>query len=112
MMIQPLEILNYHTADGKCPYKEWFDSLNDVSTQQIIDARLTRVERGLLGECNFIGNGVIELKFRFGAGYRIYFGRQGRRLIILLCGGDKSSQNKDIKKALEYWEDYLRRSSK
>ena len=112
MIINTLEILHYWTSNGKCPYKEWFNSLSDVTLQQIIDARLTRVERGLLGEYAWIGHGVLELKLRIGPGYRIYFGRQGRRLIILLCGGDKSSQQKDIKKALQYWEDYLRRLPK
>ena len=86
--------------------------MKDTVLQQIIDARLTRVERGLLGETNWIGNGVFELKIRVGPGYRIYFGRHGRRLIIVLCGGDKGTQKKDIKKAVLYWEDYLRRSSK
>ena len=112
MIIHTLEILQYWTADGKCPYKEWFDSLKDAALQQTIDARLTRVERGLLGDVKWIGNGVFELKFRIGPGYRIYFGRQGRRLIILLCGGDKSSQKNDIKRALQYWADFLGRSKK
>ena len=112
MIINDLEILYYQTIDGKCPYKDWFHSLRNVSLQQMIDARLTRVEHGLLGEYKWINHGVLELKFRIGSGYRIYFGRHGKRLIILLCGGDKSSQQKDIKRALQYWKDYLGRLPK
>ena len=111
MIINTLEILYYWTSDRKCPYKEWFDSL-EASLQQIIDARLNRVKLGLLGETNSISRSIFELKFRVGPGYRIYFGKQGRQLIILLCGGDKGSQKRDIKKAVQYWEDYLRRSPK
>ncbi len=110
MSIEPLEILHYWTADGKCPYQDWFNSLKDPVLRQIIDARLTRVERGLLGEARWVGQGVFELKLRVGAGIRIYFGMEGKRLILLLCGGDKKSQDKDIKKAFRYWGDYLRRS--
>src|SRR2546422_10450338 len=106
MIVDTLEILYYWTEDRGCPFKEWFDSLKDDGVRQIIDAILTRVERGLLGETNSIGHGVSELKFRVGPGYRVYFGKQGKRVIILLCGGHKGSQKKDIKKALEYWTDY------
>ena len=71
-----------------------------------IRKRLDRVEEGNLGECNFIGEGVHELKINYGPGYRIYFGQEGMKIIVLLCGGDKSSQVKDIKKAQLYWAEY------
>ncbi|MFN7903952.1 MAG: type II toxin-antitoxin system RelE/ParE family toxin [Pseudobdellovibrionaceae bacterium] len=61
---------------------------------------------GNLGDVKPVGEGVNELRLAFGAGYRIYFGSVGDELIILLCGGDKSSQDKDIKKAKEFWSDY------
>lgn len=61
---------------------------------------------GNLGEWNSVGHGVYELKIDYGPGYRIYFGQEGNRLIILLCGGDKTTQQKDIKKAQEYWADW------
>ena len=61
---------------------------------------------GKLGNCEPVGAGVLELKVDYGPGYRVYFGQVGTKLVILLCGGDKSSQPEDIRKAIEYWEDY------
>lgn len=110
MTVEPLEIRYYQTAGGRCPYLDWFNSLGDAVLQQTLSARITRVERGLLGEINWIGNGVFELKFRTGPGIRIYCGRHGKRLIILLCAGDKGTQWKDIERALRNWHDYLMRS--
>lgn len=109
MEIKPLKIEYYYARDGRVPYREWFYSLKDMKTRQIIIARLTRVERGLLGDSKSIGSGVHELRIDKGPGYRIYFGRQGDHVILLLLGGTKSSQRKDIEKAHDYWVDYLRR---
>ena len=74
-----------------------------------IRARLDRVEEGNLGDYKSVGEGVFELRIDYGSGYRIYFGQEGSRIIILLCGGDKSTQAQDIRKAQEYWEDYRSR---
>lgn len=65
-----------------------------------------RIKYGNLGDCKRIGTGVFELRFFFAGGLRIYFGRDGEEIIFLLCGGDKSSQKRDIEKALEYWRQY------
>ena len=111
MIVHDLEVFYYLTLDGKCPYKQWFIALGDMAARQVIDARLTRLERGILGEYRWIGDGVLELKFRVGPGYRIYFGKRDKKWIILLCGGDKSSQQRDIEKAKQYWEDYLRKKN-
>lgn len=59
-----------------------------------------------MGNCEPVGSGVLELKIDYGHGYRVYFGQVGTKLVILLYGGDKSSQSEDIRKAIEYWEDY------
>ena len=112
MEVAPIKVLSYVTVEGHRPYRDWFNSLRNMSTQQIIDARLTRLEKGLLGDCRWVGQGVFELKIDVGPGYRIYLGKEGKKIVILLHGGDKSTQNKDIKKAQAYWVDYLRRSSR
>jgi putative addiction module killer protein len=69
--------------------------------------RVSRLQRGNYGDYKSVGEGVSELRMFFGSGYRVYFGERGNNLIVLLCGGDKSSQDKDIEKAKEYWQEYL-----
>lgn len=70
-----------------------------------IRKRILRIEDGNLGDYKSLGDGVFELRFFFGAGYRVYFGIIGETVVLLLCGGDKSTQNKDIKKAKEIWKE-------
>lgn len=111
MEITPKKVEYYHTVDGREPFHEWFYSLRDYGTQFVVRARLTRMERGLLGDCKGLGGGIYELRIDFGPGYRVYFGQIGRTLVLLLCGGDKSTQDKDIKIAKSYWEDYWRRKA-
>ena len=101
----------YLTADGKAPFVEWFESLRDRVTKLSIDARLAHVRFGTLGKCRTVGEGAIELILDFGPGYRIYCGQVGTTLIVLLCGGDKSSQQKDIATAHEYGVEYRRRDA-
>jgi putative addiction module killer protein len=105
------EILHYQTAEGKDLFADWFKGLRDVQARYRIRARLDRVLAGNLGDINLVGTGVWELRFHFGPGYRVYFGLDGQALVILLCGGDKSTQDRDIRRAREYWMDYLRRKS-
>ena len=109
MEASPKEIRSYLSVNGINPFFEWFDSLRDIRAKAKIRARLDRVEAGNLGDCKSVGDGVFELRIDYGSGYRIYFGQQGSTVIILLCGGDKSTQDKDIAKAKEYWEDYRSR---
>lgn len=82
-------------------YDEWFDSLKDTKGKARINARLRRVELGNFGDTEPVGDNVSELRFFFGPGYRIYFIQHGNEIIVLLAGGDKSTQSKDIDKALE-----------
>lgn len=111
MSVQPREIQNYITADDRSPYEEWIDSLRDSKAISQIDKRLRRVKLGNLGDYRSVGEGVFELRIDYGPGYRIYFGQIGLTIVLLLCGGDKSTQQQDISKAKEFWRDYERRES-
>lgn len=104
----PRRSIIYKTATGSEPYSEYVDSLTDRQGAAKIRTRVTRAELGNLGDHRSVGRGVIELKIDFGPGYRVYLGLQGTELIVLLCAGDKDSQQKDIAKAKTYWEDYRR----
>lgn len=104
-----ITVLEYQTEDGRQPFSEWLEKLRDLEAAQRIDARLSRVRLGNVGDARSVGKGVNELRISYGPGYRIYFGRKGDRLVVLLCGGDKRTQQRDIKRAQEYWGDYLRR---
>ena len=95
----------YRDRKGKMPFVEWLESL-DLRTQARIRHRITRVEEGNLGDCFPVGEGVMELRFFFGPGYRVYFGEADRMLMMLLLEGDKKSQTKNIQKAKEYWKHY------
>lgn len=111
-MTKAYEIEIYTTPSGKEPYIKWEESL-DKSTLARIDARLTRLrETGSLGIFEPVGDGVFELKFDFGAGYRIYFGFKKDTFLIFLLGGSKKGQQKDIDKSKEYWKEYLKRGKK
>lgn len=96
----------YQTESGKEPFIDWKDSL-DMATQAKIDARMTRIENsGNLGDCDSVGEGVFELRFHFGPGYRIYFGEMKKSQLLVLLGGTKGSQGRDIKRAKQYWQDH------
>lgn len=102
----PKRVEVYQTPDGRQPFTEWLDSLKNKRTVSIITKRLERVKLGNLGDIRSVGKGVYELKIDYGAGYRIYFGQIGNTIIILLCAGDKSTQDRNIVQAQEYWENY------
>ena len=82
-------------------YANWFDNLRDRKARARIDVRLRRLSLGNPGDVKPVGSGVSELRIDYGPGYRVYFVQRGRMLIILLAGGDKRTQERDIKKALE-----------
>lgn len=81
-------------------YQRWFSGLRDLKARVRIRARLQRVEGGALGDVAPVGAGVSELRLHYGPGYRLYFVRRGARLIVLLGGGDKSTQKSDIARAI------------
>jgi putative addiction module killer protein/probable addiction module antidote protein len=87
----------YFSASGECPFEEWFDRLKDGRTRGRILARINRLRLGNAGDWKALGGGVFEMRLDYGPGYRIYFGQEGSRITILLVGGTKGTQTKDIK---------------
>lgn len=108
MEAQPREIQNYLKADGRNPFQEWLDSLRDMKARVRIEKRLEQVALGNLGDYRSVGEGVYELKIDYSPRYRVYCRQVGSTIVLLLCGGDKSTQEQDILKAKEYWRDYER----
>ncbi len=105
------EILEYLTYDAYSPFGEWLNALKDIKAKAKIRVLLDRLHLGNFGDCKSVGEGVQELRIHYGNGYRVYFGRDGNKLILLLCGGTKKTQQKDIRNAKEYWDDYRRRKN-
>ena len=108
MEVTPWEVEVYTNQKGKQPFTEWLNSLKDLQGADKILLRIRRIQMGNLGDYKFIADGVFELRINFASGYRVYFGKVENRVILLLCGGDKSSQKSDIQQALQYWADYGR----
>lgn len=108
---QPRKVLIYADADGNEPFTRWLTKLRDRVGQKRIFARLRRLELGNYGDCKSLGDGVYELRLFLGPGYRVYFGEDGDIIVIILCGGDKSTQTQDIAAAKTYWKDYLDHAS-
>ncbi len=102
------EVREYLTADGHSPYAKWFDNLNAQAAAKVAIA-VTRIAQGNLSNAKSVGAGLQEYRVDFGPGYRIYFGRDGDRLVILLGGGTKKRQEVDIAHAQTLWTDYKRR---
>jgi len=98
----------YQTRTGRQPFKHWRDDLSDKTTKSAIDARISRLRSGNFGKSEPIGEGASESKIDLGPGYRIYYGIDGPT-ILLLHGGDKSTQEKDIALAKQFWSDYQAR---
>jgi putative addiction module killer protein len=86
-------------------FDAWLDDLSDARGQEVIAMRIVRLQSGLMGDVASVGDGVSELRIHYGPGYRVYFTRRGQRIVILLCGGDKGSQKRDIKRAKELAKD-------
>lgn len=105
-----MEIRLFVREDGQSgPFEQWLAGLRDTVTRGRILARLNRVRLGNFGDAKSPGQSLWELRLDLGPGYRVYFGRDGREIIVLLCGGDKSTQRRDIAIAREYWRIYKER---
>lgn len=107
-----IEVLLYETANAVVPIEQWLDSLDRKSRARIL-ARIAKIRSGNLGDWSSLTNaqGVCEFREFFGPGYRIYFARESQKIVILLCGSDKSDQKRTIKLASQYWLDYQQRSA-
>jgi len=109
------EIQKIELENGRIPFNEWFESLPDKRMQAAVDSRLARVRAGNFGVRRPVGGGVSELKIDIGPGLRVYYGEQTKQIVILLGGGDKSSQSCDIKRAIQLWrqwKDFSKNASK
>jgi hypothetical protein len=106
-----IELLRYQHDDGQEPFTKWLSTIRDKVAQARIRVRLRQVQSGNFGDCKPVGQGVIELRIHVGSGYRVYCGRHGKAVVILLCGGDKRSQEADIKQAKLFWSEWKRRQS-
>ena len=103
-----IEIREYIDAQDRSPYARWFDGLNARVAAKVATA-LVRMEQGNLANAKGVGAGVSEYRLDFGPGYRVYFGKDGDTLIILLGGGTKKRQSKDIEAAQDLWREYKQR---
>lgn len=101
----------YITTAGREPFIEWLEPLRDKESRARVRARLERIKLGIFGDCAPVGEGIFELRFFFGSGLRVYFGEYAGSIILLLCGGDKRTQNRDIQKAKECWKEFKERKN-
>lgn len=108
--VEPKQILFYVDAEGNEPFLIWLNQLRDVQGRRRILNRLLRVQEGNYGDVAPIGEGLSELRLFFGPGYRIYFGEDAENIVVILYGGDKSSQTRDIEDAKAYWKEYQSRA--
>ena len=104
--IIPKEVIIYANEDSSEPFTDWLNTLKDKQVVKRIQTRILRIEQGNYGDYKSLKDGVLELRFMFGSGYRVYFAEDDDRLVLLLLGGDKSSQKQDIEQAKIYWKEY------
>jgi len=104
-----IEIQIYEKSSGKRPFESWLEDVREIHTRAKIMTRIDRLRLGNFGDCKTIGEGVSELRIHYGPGIRVYYAKTGNTVVLLLCGGDKGSQSRDINKAKEYLKDYQSR---
>jgi putative addiction module killer protein len=103
-----IEIVEYLDSSEHSPFGEWFDGLDAKAAAKVTTA-LVRMQQGNAGDIKPVGSGVSERRIDYGPGYRIYFAKDGEKLVILLAGGSKKGQQKDIENAIKRWQDYKQR---
>ncbi len=101
--------LVHYLHNGKNVFSGWLNGLPDIEARAAVRIRLDRVAAGNFGDCRPVGEGVWELRIHYGPGYRVYYGEDGPAVVLLLCGGDKRGQRRDIARARRFWADYRRR---
>lgn len=104
-----MDILHYLTESGRDLYQDWLNGLKDTRARVAVQRRVDRLAAGNYGDHEFCREGVWELRVDVGAGYRVYYAQARRTIVLLLCGGDKRSQQADITRAVKCWNDYQRR---
>jgi len=97
-------IQHYLTEADHSPFADWYYGLKDPIAKRAIDRRLSRLAMGHFGDHKSCGEGVWELRIDTGPGYRVYYAKAGQTLVLLLCGGDKRTQQADIERAIDYWQ--------
>jgi putative addiction module killer protein len=107
MQIRPREILHHITSSGSDPYQRWYMRLKDQKIQIAISNRISRLRSGNFGDFKRLSKDLYELRIHHGPGYRVYFGIFQHDIVILLCGGAKGTQQRDITRAQNYWNDFL-----
>jgi putative addiction module killer protein len=100
------DIRKYQTAGGVIPFDQWMEGLRNIQARARILVRLDRLQKGLLGDWKSVGEGVYELRIDYGPGYRVYYAKEGSSVILLLCGGDKSTQQVNVARAQQYLQDH------
>lgn len=106
-----VEVKEYLDSNGRCPFQEWFGNLTAPAAAKVTGA-MVRIEAGNFSNVKGVGGGVFEYRINFGPGYRVYFGKDGQEVVILLGGGTKQRQQDDIECAQEAWKDYKQRKQK
>jgi len=101
------QVFYFVSEQGEIPFADWLTGIKDPITRKRILSRIRRLENGNFGDCKFLEKGVSELRLFFGPGYRVYFGKDEEKIVVLLCGGDKTTQDQDIKTAQTFWQEYL-----
>lgn len=107
---QPLEVGIYEDSSGERPFEHWITGLRDHKTRHRIDVRIARLRLGNPGDYKSLGNGLYELRLDFGPGYRVYCALASDHVVLLLCGGDKATQQADIAQADKCWKNYQQRN--
>jgi putative addiction module killer protein len=105
-MSHPITVELYCDKFGNEPFTKWLDALKDAQTKARISQRIRRLESGNFGNHKAVGEGVWELKLDFGPGYRVYYAQENSHIVILLCAGNKKTQQRDIDQAQSYWKEY------
>ena len=105
------DIQTYQSEDGREPYADWLARLADRQARARVIVRVQRMAADNFGDCKPLDGGVWELRIDWGPGYRVYYALAGRRVVLLLAGGDKRRQRADITTALKYWQDWQRRNA-